>query len=108
MGAWRVALSDQAERDLERVTAFLARKSVSAGERIGLEIVGVIFSLDELPARGAPVRGRPGLRKVVHRHYHVFTGCTRRRGSWSSCAFGTAGSIRPAWSCPRNALPFVG
>lgn len=72
MGAWRVALSDQAERDLERVTAFLARKSVSPGERIGLEIVGVIFSLDELPARGAPVRGRPGLRKAVHRHYLVF------------------------------------
>ena len=55
MGMWRVALSEQAELDLERVTAFLAVKSVKAAERIGLEIVGVIFSLDELPARGAPV-----------------------------------------------------
>lgn len=71
MGTWRVALSEQAELDLERVTAFLAVKSVEAAERIGFEIVGVIFSLEELPARGAPVRSRPGLRKVVHRHYLV-------------------------------------
>ena len=71
MGTWRVALSEQAELDLERATAFLARKSAGAAERIGLEIVAVIFSLDELPARGAPVRSRPGLRKVVHRHYVV-------------------------------------
>jgi plasmid stabilization system protein ParE len=71
MGTWRVALSEQAELDLERVTAFLAVKSVEAAERIGLEIVGVIFSLEELPARGAPVRSRPGLHKVVHRHYLV-------------------------------------
>jgi plasmid stabilization system protein ParE len=39
MGAWRVALSDQADRDLERVVAFLARKNPAAAERIGLEIV---------------------------------------------------------------------
>ena len=71
MGTWRVALSPQADADLERVTAFLARKSVEAAERVGLEIVAVIFALDELPARGAPVRSRPGLRKVVHRHYVV-------------------------------------
>jgi plasmid stabilization system protein ParE len=71
MGAWRVALSDQADRDLERVVAFLARKNPAAAERIGLEIVAVIFSLDTLPARGNPVKNRPGLRKVVHRYYVV-------------------------------------
>lgn len=71
MGTWRVALSEQAELDLERATAFLAAKSVEAAERVGLEIVDVIFSLGELPARGAQVRSRPGLRKVVHRHYVI-------------------------------------
>ena len=44
MGTWRIALSEQAELDLERATAFLAAKSVGAAERIGLEIVDVIFS----------------------------------------------------------------
>src|SRR5687768_15646912 len=71
MGAWRVALSEQAEFDLERVTAFLARKNPVAAERIGLEIVAVVFSLELLPTRGAPVCNRLGLRKVVHRQYVV-------------------------------------
>lgn len=71
MGAWRVALSEQAELDLEGAVAFLARKNAWAAERIGLEVVDVIFSLDTLPARGGPVKGRPGLHKVVHRYYVV-------------------------------------
>jgi len=71
MGAWRVALSDEAEADLERVVAFLTQKNPSAAERLGLEIVDMIFSLDLFPARGAPVRNRPGLRKVVHRYYVI-------------------------------------
>jgi plasmid stabilization system protein ParE len=43
----------------------------AAAERIGLEIVAVVFSLNRLPARGNPVKNRPGLRKVVHRYYVV-------------------------------------
>jgi plasmid stabilization system protein ParE len=71
MGAWRVALSAEAETDLERAVAFLAQKSQIAAERIGLVLVEVVFSLDRLPARGAPMRNRSGLRKIVHRHYLV-------------------------------------
>lgn len=51
------------------MVAFLAKQSPTAAERIGLELVGFIFSLDHLPNRGAPVRMRPGLRKLAHRHY---------------------------------------
>ncbi|MBI5381756.1 MAG: type II toxin-antitoxin system RelE/ParE family toxin [Opitutae bacterium] len=51
--------------------AFLARKNPAAAERIGLELVDIIFSLDQLPYRGAPVRKRPDLRKLAHRHYLV-------------------------------------
>ncbi|MEO6243930.1 MAG: type II toxin-antitoxin system RelE/ParE family toxin [Opitutaceae bacterium] len=71
MGAWRVILSEPAEADLERVVAFLARTNLVAAERIGLEIVQRIFTLDTLPARGAPLKGRPGLRKTVLRHYLI-------------------------------------
>lgn len=53
------------------MVAFLAKRSPTAAERIGLEWVDVIFSLDQLPNRGAPVRKRPGLRKLAHRHYLV-------------------------------------
>jgi toxin ParE1/3/4 len=68
---WRIALTDAAEADLGNVVAFLAQKSPAAAERMGLELVDLIFSLDQLPHRGAPVRKRPGLRKLAHRHYLV-------------------------------------
>ena len=53
------------------VVAFLAQKSPTAAERIGLELVELIFSLDQMPNRGAPVRKRPALRKIARRHYLV-------------------------------------
>ena len=31
-----------------------------------------IFSLDQLPLRGAPVKARPGLRKLSHRYYLIY------------------------------------
>ena len=68
---WHVALTDEAEADLEAVVAFIARKSPTAAERIGLELVALIFALDQLPNRGAPVRKRPSLRKLTHRHYLI-------------------------------------
>jgi len=68
---WQVALTDEADADLGNVVAFLAQKSPTSAERIGLELVDLIFSLDHLPHRGTPVRKRPGLRKIAHRHYLV-------------------------------------
>lgn len=68
---WQVALTDEADADLGEVVAFLAKKSPAVAERIGLELVALIFSLDQLPNRGAPVRRRPGLRKLAHRKYLV-------------------------------------
>ena len=68
---WQVALTDEAEADLGHVVAFLAQISPTAAERIGLELVAIIFALDRLPHRGAPVRLRPGLRKIAHRHYLI-------------------------------------
>jgi plasmid stabilization system protein ParE len=35
-------------------------------------LLEVIFSLDQLPHRGAPVRARPGLRKLSHRYYLIY------------------------------------
>jgi plasmid stabilization system protein ParE len=68
---WRVTLTEPALADLEELVAFLAKRSPSAAERIGLELVELIFTLHHLPHRGALVRPRPGLRKIAHRHYLV-------------------------------------
>ena len=38
---------------------------------IGRQQTQIIFSLDQLPHRGSPVRARPGLRKLSHRYYLI-------------------------------------
>lgn len=63
---WNVALTERALQDLEQVVAFLARKSPSAAERLGLKLVETVFALDQMPYRGKPLRGRPGYRRVLH------------------------------------------
>ncbi|MBS0631353.1 MAG: type II toxin-antitoxin system RelE/ParE family toxin [Verrucomicrobia bacterium] len=68
---WQVALTERADADLGEVVAFLAKRSPSAAERIGLELVELIFSLQQFPGRGAPVQKRTSLRKLAHRHYLV-------------------------------------
>lgn len=68
---WQVAITAEADADLGSLVAFLAKKSAGAAERIGLELVDAIFSLDQMPNRGAPVEKRPSLRKIAHRHYPV-------------------------------------
>jgi plasmid stabilization system protein ParE len=60
---WQVAIRAEADADLGNVGAFLARKGPAAAERIGLELVDLIFSLDQMPNRGAPMRKRPAQRK---------------------------------------------
>lgn len=56
---WHVALTDEALGDLERAVAFIAQQSPAAAERVGLELVALIFSLEELPSRGAPCATAP-------------------------------------------------
>ena len=69
---WRITLSDQAEGDLQSAVEFVAGFSAEAAARIGSELVDLIFTLDELPQRGAPVKSRPGLRKLTHRDYLIY------------------------------------
>lgn len=88
---WQVAITEQADADLGNVVAFLARKSPTAAERIGLELVDLIFSLDQMPNRGAAMRKRPSLRKIAHRHYLVIYRV-------NDCAPAIRGAIR--WNAP--------
>ena len=69
---WRITLSDQADADLQAAVEFIASFSAEAAARIGSELVDLIFTLDELPRRGAPVKSRPGLRKLSHGDYLIY------------------------------------
>jgi plasmid stabilization system protein ParE len=70
---WRVALTDEADRDLESVVAFLAQVNPAAAERIGLELVNLILARPIAPsgrggegATGTTQAGPPAL-SIIHR-----------------------------------------
>ncbi|MEO6993556.1 MAG: type II toxin-antitoxin system RelE/ParE family toxin [Lacunisphaera sp.] len=69
---YQVGLTEEAQADLGAVVRFLAEKSPEAAARIGNELLDAALNLTLLPRRGAPVRRRPGMRKLTHRHYLIF------------------------------------
>ena len=69
---YQVGLTEEAQADLGAVVRFLAEKSPEAAARIGNELLDAALTLTLLPRRGAPVRRRPGMRKLTHRHYLIF------------------------------------
>lgn len=69
---YQIGLTEEAQADLGAVVRFLARQSPEAAERIGHELLDAALTLTFFPRRGAPVRRRPGMRKLTHRHYLIF------------------------------------
>ena len=69
---YKVGLTEVAQNDLAAAVIFLAEKSPEAAARVGNELLDVALSLALFPRRGAPVRRRPGMRKVSHRYYLIF------------------------------------
>lgn len=68
---YHVILAAQADRDLEGIVRFLARKNAAAAERLGHALLDDAFSLAHLPARGVAVGDRPGYRRVLHRPWFL-------------------------------------
>ena len=68
---WCIALTEQADRDLEAAAAFLAAKSPAAAERLGIGLVDTIFRLADFPLHGMTVQARPSYRRVLHRPWHL-------------------------------------
>ena len=69
---YQVGLTEEAQADLGAVVRFLAGQSPEAAARIGHELLDAALTLTVFPRRGAPVRRRPGLRKLTHRHFLIF------------------------------------
>ena len=69
---YRVGLTEAAQADLGTVVRFLAEKNPEAAERLGHELLDAALALTLFPRRGAPVRRRPGLRKLSHRYYLIY------------------------------------
>jgi plasmid stabilization system protein ParE len=69
---YKVGLTEAAQEDLGAVVRFLAEKSPEAAARIGHELLDAALGLSIMPRRGAPVRRRPGMRKLSYRYYLIF------------------------------------
>jgi plasmid stabilization system protein ParE len=70
---YKVGLSDLARADLKAIALFLAEAhGAEAALRLGDELLDTALSLAILPRRGPPVRRRPGMRKLSHRHWLIF------------------------------------
>jgi plasmid stabilization system protein ParE len=69
---FQVGLTEPAIDDLGAIVRFLAAKDPAAALRLGDELLDAALSLAILPRRGAPVRRRPGMRKLSHRYFLIF------------------------------------
>jgi plasmid stabilization system protein ParE len=68
---WQVSITPEAREDLEDLTSFVSDYSTLTAERVGLELLAIIASLDEFPYRGGSLLSRPDLRKLIHHHVQI-------------------------------------
>ncbi|MDB5441465.1 MAG: addiction module toxin, RelE/StbE family [Caulobacteraceae bacterium] len=68
---WRIALTERARRDLHRAVAFIGDLNPPAAEKLGLQLLSQIYSLDQFPKRGAPVPNWPSFRQLVCGHHLI-------------------------------------
>ncbi len=66
-----VIFSAQANRDLGAIVAFVAEHNPAAAERLGYALVDRALLLGAWPHLGAPVRDRPGVRRLAHKPWVV-------------------------------------
>jgi plasmid stabilization system protein ParE len=66
-----VIFSAQSNRDLGAIVAFVAAKNPEAAKRLGNALVDRALLLGAHPHLGAPVRNRPGVRRLAHKPWVV-------------------------------------
>ncbi len=71
---YKAGLSHEARDDLKTVARFIVAQggSPETALRLGNELLDAALSLALFPRRGAPVRRRPGMRKLSHRYWLIF------------------------------------
>jgi plasmid stabilization system protein ParE len=69
--AHAVIFSAQSNRDLGQIVVFLAGKNPTAAERLGEGLIEHALKLGALPYLGPAVRGRPDVRRILHKPWFV-------------------------------------
>lgn len=71
--AFKIVWSTQSLRDLESLTAYIAKDDPSVAERFGRSIIDKIANLPDYPKAGAPVpeRNDPHIRQLIQSPFRI-------------------------------------
>ena len=72
---WTAVLTQQAERDLAEIVAFIARDNPTAAERMGHTLIARAASLCLQPKLGITVLGWDNVRALLQRPYYLVYCC---------------------------------
>jgi plasmid stabilization system protein ParE len=67
-----VIYAPEAERDLEAITAFIAKDNPRAAEQFGLRLIDRAELLGAFPALGRPVLGKPNVRVLLETPVKIY------------------------------------
>jgi plasmid stabilization system protein ParE len=70
--AFRVILTEPALADLEDIMNWSFDQYPNTSKRFGTALLNHVDLLERFPALGAPVKGFPGVRRLVHFPLHVY------------------------------------
>ncbi len=76
---YQVILAKPAIRDLGEIASYIAQDNPMAAEKVGHELLEVGQSLATMPLRGAIIRSRPGVRRLLSYPYLVIYRVDERR-----------------------------
>ena len=68
---YAVILWDAAQTDLDNIVQYIAVDNPTAAEKLGMDLIDVVMSLETLPYRGSRVRKHPGVLKLIHGNYVI-------------------------------------
>jgi len=69
---FQVLYTEPALTDLEEVFAWSWERHSGSTERFGLALLNHIDLLKSFPRLGTPVKGFPGIRRLLHSPFHVY------------------------------------
>jgi toxin ParE1/3/4 len=68
---YAVILSGAAQTDLDNIVRHIAVDNPTAAEKLGMDLIDVVMSLETLPYRGSRVRKHPGVLKLIQGSYVI-------------------------------------
>jgi plasmid stabilization system protein ParE len=70
--AYKILFTEDALADLEIILDYICADNPGAAERFGTALLNHVEILQNFPRLGVPVRGRPGVRKILHSPVRVY------------------------------------